>query len=225
MNLDFKKTLVIAPHLDDETIALGGTIKKLSKTKSQINVIIVGGHLPPLYKKEDYQITKNESKKALKILGVKKVYYLDIPALEFHRKYYNTLNSKINALMNDFNPTTVFIPFPDRHIDHKLVFESTMVATRPVGIGKKIEMVAAYETLSETHWNAPHIEPNFTPNWVIDVTDYFGIKLKALKCYESQISEFPGPRSLEAVEALAKFRGTQSGFSFGEGMHIIRKTS
>ena len=111
MNLDFKKTLVIAPHLDDETIALGGTIKKLSKTKSQINVIIVGGHLPPLYQKEDYQITKNESKKALKILGVKKVYYLDIPALEFHRKYYNTLNSKINALMNDFNPTTVFIPF------------------------------------------------------------------------------------------------------------------
>ena len=107
MNLDFKKTLVIAPHLDDETIALGGTIKKLSKTKSQINVIIVGGHLPPLYKKEDYQITKNESKKALKILGVKKVYYLDIPALEFHRKYYkpefgvfaslSKINSKFKA--------------------------------------------------------------------------------------------------------------------------------
>jgi len=52
MNLDLKKTLVIAPHLDDETIALGGTIKKLSKTKAQINVIIVGGHLPPLYKKK-----------------------------------------------------------------------------------------------------------------------------------------------------------------------------
>jgi N-acetylglucosamine malate deacetylase 1 len=86
-------------------------------------------------------------------------------------------------------------------------------------------MIAAYETLSETHWNAPHIEPNFTPNWVIDVTDYFPLKLRALKCYESQISDFPGPRSIEAVEALAKFRGTQSGFSFGEGMHIIRKTS
>ena len=33
-----------------------------------------------------------------------------------------------------------------------------MVATRPVGIGRNIEIVAAYETLSETHWNAPHIE-------------------------------------------------------------------
>ena len=37
---NFKKTLVIAPHLDDETIALGGTIKKLSKAKIEVNIII-----------------------------------------------------------------------------------------------------------------------------------------------------------------------------------------
>ena len=68
MNINFKETLVIAPHLDDETIALGGTIMKISKAKMQVNVIIVGGHLPPLYDKKDYQITKKESEKALKIL-------------------------------------------------------------------------------------------------------------------------------------------------------------
>ena len=39
-----KNTLVIAPHLDDETIALGGTIKKLSKAKFRVSVVIVGGH-------------------------------------------------------------------------------------------------------------------------------------------------------------------------------------
>ena len=82
-----------------------------------------------------------------------------------------------------------------------------MVATRPVGFGKSIEIVAAYETLSETHWNAPHIEPNFTPNWVIDISNNIEQKIEALKCYASQISTFPGPRSVEAVEALAKFRG------------------
>jgi LmbE family N-acetylglucosaminyl deacetylase len=49
----FGKTLVIAPHLDDETIALGGTIKKIvTSSKLDIHVLIVGGHLPPLYKKE-----------------------------------------------------------------------------------------------------------------------------------------------------------------------------
>ena len=95
MSLNFKNTLVIAPHLDDETIALGGTIKKLSKDKMQVYVIVVGGHLPPLYNKEDYQITKQESKKALKILGVKNVYHFDLPALEFHKEYYQIMNSKI----------------------------------------------------------------------------------------------------------------------------------
>lgn len=220
MNLDFKKTLVIAPHLDDETIALGGTIKKLSKTKSQINVIIVGGHLPPLYKKEDYQITKNESKKALKILGVKKVYYLDIPALEFHRKYYNTLNSKINALMNDFNPTTVFIPFPDRHIDHRTVFDCAMVNTRP---NKKNhpKFVLSYETLSETHWNAPYIEANFTPDFFVNIDETIKDKVKALNCYQSQIKDNQS-RSIQAVQALARFRGSQNGCKYAEGFKLIR---
>ena len=85
-----------------------------------------------------------------------------------------------------------------------------------------MKILAAYETLSETHWNAPHIEPNFTPNWVVDITQYIDKKRKALECYASQISDFPGPRSLEAVEALAKFRGTQAGFAYGEAFHVIR---
>ena len=47
----------------------------------------------------------------------------------------------------------------------------------------------------------------------------------ALRCYKSQISEFPGARSIQAVEALAKFRGTQAGFCYGEGFHIVRMVS
>ena len=100
-----------------------------------------------------------------------------------------------------------------------------MVATRPVGKGKNIELVAAYETLSETHWNAPHIEPNFTPNWVVDISDSIDTKVAALECYKSQISDFPGPRSIEAVKSLAVFRGTQAGFAYGEGFHVVRMIS
>ena len=114
-------------------------------------------------------------------------------------------------------------PFPDRHIDHRLVFDSVMVATRPVGAGRAIEIVAAYETLSETHWNAPHIEPNFVPNWVVDITAEMPRKLEALRsATRSQIPAFPGARSIEAADALARFRGTQAGFASGEGFHIIR---
>ena len=75
MSLMFGKTLVIAPHLDDETIALGGTIKRIANSKIDIHVLIIGGHLPPLYDKKNYIITKKESYKAMKVLGVKNTLY------------------------------------------------------------------------------------------------------------------------------------------------------
>ena len=217
---NFKKTLVIAPHLDDETIALGGTIKKLSKAKMQVNVIIVGGHLPPLYSKKNYLITKKESKNALKILGVKKVFYLDLPALEFHKNSYQVINSRLNDIMNNLSPTAVFIPFPDRHIDHRTIFDCAMVNTRP---NKKNypKLVLSYETLSETHWNAPYIEPNFNPDFFIDIGTTIKDKIKALKCYHSQIKKNQS-RSVEAVEALAKFRGSQNGCKYAESFKLIR---
>ena len=217
---EFKKTLVIAPHLDDETIALGGTIKKLSKANMEVNVIIIGGHLPPLYNKKNYLITKKESKNALKFLGVKETFYFDLAALEFHKKNYQIINSKINAIMNRLNPTTVFIPFPDRHIDHRTIFDCAMVNTRP---NKKNhpKFVISYETLSETHWNAPYIEPNFNPDFFINIDDTLKDKIKALKCYQSQIKNNQS-RSIESIEALARFRGSQNGCKYAEAFKLIR---
>jgi LmbE family N-acetylglucosaminyl deacetylase len=220
MSLDFKKTLVIAPHLDDETIALGGTIRKLSKEKKQVYVVIVGGHLPPLYQKKDYQITKKESKKALRVLGVKNVYYLDLPALEFHKECYQIMNSKINHLINKINPTTVFIPFPDRHIDHRTVFDCAMVNTRP-NKKKHPKYILSYETLSETHWNAPYIEANFNPDFFVNIELTLKDKIKALDCYQSQIKNNQS-RSIQAVQALARFRGSQNGCKYAEGFKLIR---
>jgi len=219
------KILVVAPHPDDETLGAGGAIAKFSQKGYEVKILTVSGHLPPLYSREDYDKTVIEASKAFDILGVSSCKYLEIPATMIGDIPVSDLNSKVSQVVNDFQPNMVFCPYPDRHVDHRLVFDSVMVATRPVGVGRKIEIVAAYETLSETHWNAPHIEPNFTPNWVIDISDHIENKLEALKCYESQIFEFPSPRSIEAVEALAKFRGTQAGFGYGEGMHIIRKIS
>jgi N-acetylglucosamine malate deacetylase 1 len=223
--MNHKKILVVAPHPDDETLGVGGMIAKFASEGCNIHVLMISGHLPPLYSRSDYEITVKEAMEAFSILGVTSSDFLEIPTTMISDMPIHELNSKISQVITDFEPNMVFCPYPDRHIDHRLVFESAMVATRPIGVGRKIEIVAAYETLSETHWNAPHIEPNFTPNWVIDISDYFEIKLKALGCYKSQISEFPSPRSIQAVEALAKFRGTQAGFSYGEGMHIIRKIS
>jgi LmbE family N-acetylglucosaminyl deacetylase len=217
-----KRILVISPHPDDETLGVGGAISKFLSQGHEVMILTVSGHLPPLYSREDYEITFKEAHEAYSILGVKKSAFLEIPATMIGEEPVHVLNSRISSVVKEFEPDIVFCPFPDRHVDHRLIFESSMVATRPVGPGKKIEMVAAYETLSETHWNAPYIEPNFTQNLVVDISEHLKVKIEALRCFRSQISENEGPRSIEAVRSLAKFRGSQAGFESGEAFYIIR---
>lgn len=220
-----KRVLIIAPHPDDETLGAGGTAAKLRSRGHQVSVLIVSGHLPPLYSIEAYERTVEEAHRAFVILDISDVRFLEVPATMVAALPIHVLNEQVSAVVRDVRPQIVLCAYPDRHVDHRVIFDSVMVATRPVGAGSEIEMLAAYETLSETHWNAPHIEPNFVPNWVVDVTEFIDTKLRAVACYESQIPKFPGSRSIEAVEALAKFRGTQAGFAFGEAFHIIRMKS
>jgi LmbE family N-acetylglucosaminyl deacetylase len=217
-----KRVLVIAPHPDDETLGVGGTIAKHADQKDAVMVLVVSGHLPPLYDRASYDQTVKEAVRAFEILGITESRFLEIPTGTLGAQPVGDLNGRIAQVVEDFRPEIVLCPFPDRHVDHRVVFESTMVATRPIRGGRDIRLLAAYETISETHWNAPHMEANFVPNLVINVTDQMDRKLSALKCYTSQVHAFPGPRSVDAVEALAKFRGTQSGFAYGEALQIIR---
>jgi LmbE family N-acetylglucosaminyl deacetylase len=216
------RVLVVAPHPDDETIGAGGTIAKHSAQGDEVTVMVVSGHLPPLYDREHYERTVREAERACRELGVHRSRFLEIPTGLIGAQPPGAVNGQIAAIVEELEPEIVLCPFPDRHIDHRLVFDSVMVATRPRGAGRQIRLLAAYETLSETHWLAPSIEANFTPNLIVDVSEIFERKLKAVRCYESQIPAFPDARSVEAIEALAKFRGTQAGFAFGEAFQVIR---
>jgi len=224
MALKNKKIIVVSPHPDDETLGVGGFIKKLIQQDNVVKVLTVSGHLPPLYDRSDYELTVKEAKRAYGIIGVEDYTFMEIPATFVGDEPVNKLNARISSYFQEFKPNIVLCPFPDRHIDHRVIFDSVMVASRPVNFGKDIELLAAYETLSETHWNAPYIEPNFNHNLIVDITEQIEAKLDALRLYKSQIHETEGPRSIDAVRALAKFRGSQAGFSYGEALYVIRQT-
>ena len=72
-----KSALIIAPHPDDETLGVGGTIAKMVKKGIKVNVLIVSGHLPPLYSNKEFEITKKECLKSLRILGVKNIFFFE----------------------------------------------------------------------------------------------------------------------------------------------------
>jgi len=223
MNLfSVKKVVVISPHPDDETLGVGGTISKLIKQGVDVNILVVSGHLPPLYDPREFDITKNEMIDAMKLLGVskEKLTFLQIPATFIHTKPISEFNKKICSFISNINPEIVFIPFLDRHIDHRVIFDASMVCTRPIGRSFP-RLVLSYETLSETHWNANYIEPNFNPDFFIDITFDIQMKIHALSKFSSQIKK-DSARSLEAVESLAKFRGSQNGCGFAEAFKLIR---
>lgn len=215
-----KKILVIAPHPDDEVLGVGGTISRFAEDGIEVSVLIVSGHLPPLYDKESFLITKAEAKKSFKIMKVSNWKFLEIPATTLHQIPVASLNSKINNYLNLINPDWVFLPFPDRHIDHRTVFDSSVVSCRP---NNKIfpKTVLAYETLSETHWNVPGIEPTFSPDFFINISKNIERKKEALNSYGSQIKN-DSARSIDACMALAKFRGSQNGCEYAEAFKVIR---
>lgn len=213
-----KKALIFAPHLDDETIAMGGTIAKMINSKIDVKIVVIGGHLPPIYDKKQYEVTKSEFFKSMSILGLKKYKLLDIPATTYNEMKISQFNRLLQYELDNFKPDVVFTPFPDRHIDHQVVFNSVMVVTRPVSLVSP-KLILAYETLSETHWNAPYIEKNFNPNYFIDITDEIDQKIKAYNQYKSQINKSRSPKSLKS---LAIFRGSQNYCEFAESFVIIR---
>lgn len=215
-----KKITVIAPHPDDEVLGVGGTISKFSDLGIEVSVLVVSGHLPPLYPKEAFELTYREALDAFKVMNVTDWEFLKIPATTVHQIPLAELNKKINDFIKRKSPDWVFLPFPDRHIDHRTIFDSSVVACRPINKTAP-KVVLAYETLSETHWNVPGIEPSFNPDFFVDVTDYIDKKKDALNCYVSQVDNHPS-RSIDACTALAKFRGSQNGCGFAEAFKVIR---
>jgi N-acetylglucosamine malate deacetylase 1 len=220
MLINPKKIVVIAPHPDDEVLGLGATISRFADMNVEVSVLIVSGHLPPLYNQKTFNITKIEAEKACKIMNVSNCKFLEIPATTVHQVPAAELNDKINEFLKLHNPDWVFIPFPDRHIDHRTIFDASVVSCRPSNKNFP-KVVLAYETLSETHWNVPGIEPAFIPDLFIDTSNYMKQKEKALNAYNSQIDGNQS-RSVEACMALAKFRGSQNGCDYAEAFKVVR---
>ena len=55
----------------------------------------------------------------------------------------------------------------------------------------------------------------------IDISGYLDKKIDAMKIYESEIGDFPFPRSEKTMRSLAAFRGSQSGYEAAESFELV----
>ena len=218
-----KRVLAIAPHADDEIIGLGGTLLKHIQQGDEVYVCIVTRGCEPLFPKALMEKLRTETLNCHQKLGVKKTFFLEFPSVMLESLPRYELNSAMAKVFEEVAPQIIYIPhFGDMQKDHALVSEAAMVCVRPK-YSYKVEGVYAYETLSETEWNIPHVANAFIPQRYVDISEILEEKLALLECYESQVAPFPNPRSLEAVTALAKYRGATVGVNAAEALAVIRE--
>ena len=210
-----KSVLIFAPHNDDEILGAGGTISKLCK--QGYNVTICEATSGP-----SFGTLKAEAKAAHKKLGVSQSLFLDLPACQLDRMSKPEMNAAFCKVVKEIVPEIVLIPhYGDMHLDHRWVAESAMVAVRPLE-APYIKKVLAYETLSETEWNTPSVNNAFMPNVWVDISEELDGKISAMECYKSQLHAFPHPRSLDAIRALAQYRGSTVGVQAAEAFMLVR---
>jgi LmbE family N-acetylglucosaminyl deacetylase len=217
-----RRFLITAPHPDDEVLGCGGVMKKYSDAGHHIYVLIITRGSPKLYNDERIKNVRNEALKAHQLLGVKETFFLDYPAPELDTLSVSEISGSIAEMIKNLHIDTLFLPHRgDLHHDHGIVFQAGLVAARPAG-EYTVKQIYAYETLSETEWAPPFGDDAFIPTKFVNIENQINDKFEAMKCFKSQIRPFPASRSLEAMEALAKYRGATVGFARAEAFMTIR---
>ncbi|SFR86596.1 PIG-L deacetylase family protein [[Clostridium] aminophilum] len=217
------KILVIAPHPDDEVLGCGGTIAKHVNNDDSVYVAIVTKGCEPLFPPEQVDQVREECKKADAYLGVKATIFMDFPASMLETVSRYEFNGAFMKLIQSIKPDIVYLPHRgDMQLDHKMVVDAAMVALRPK-YSYSVKKIYAYETLSETGWDLPNTTNEFIPTSYNDISCYLDKKIEALRMFKSQVDNFPNARSIEAVKALAIYRGSSMNLKAAESFYCIRE--
>lgn len=218
-----KKIVVVAPHPDDETLGCGGTLLSLKDKGYSINWLIITEMNEEFnFSAEDISVREKEIFDVSKKYGFDCVLKLGIPTSRVDQISKNELVNKISIAFNEIEPNTIFIPFiNDVHTDHKLIAEACISSAKWFR-HPYIESVMFYETLSETDNNIDSTTSKFNPNVYFNISEHLKKKIDIMKIFNSEISDFPFPRSVKAVESLAYLRGSQSGYQAAEAFELLK---
>lgn len=219
------RTIVIAPHPDDEVLGVGGVLLRRKSEGATIGWLIVTGITAESgWNDEKIKKRADEIRKINALFGFDSVFELNFPTTMLDHVPMSDVVAAISNVFKTFGPEEVFVPHPsDVHTDHRVVFDAVASCTKWFRY-PSIKRVLAYETLSETDFGLGTSQA-FQPNVFIDIEAYLPVKLHAMNIYSSEMGDFPFPRSNEAIRALSTLRGAASGFKAAEAFELLRERS
>ncbi len=217
------KILIIATHPDDETLGCGGTILRHIANKDKVYWLIATKMKnKKKWKENKINLRKNEILSVYKKFKFSKKYELDFETSYLDSIPIGEIIHKLNKVVIDCKPDIVYCPnIDDVHTDHQIISKACS------GLAKSfrfnfIKRILTYEVISETNYNFFNNE-EFKPNYFVNIQNYLKQKIEIMKIYKSEMKKFPFPRSVEAIEALAKIRGAQSNLKAAEAFKIIKE--
>lgn len=213
------KYLVVVAHPDDEILGVGATVHKLIKQGNEVAVAIMVSQVAA---RKDLSFTLSDDEaKALSIVGVEKTYHASFPNIKMNTVSHLELVQFVESCIEDWKAEAIITHHPsDTNDDHVQTSYAVQAASRlfqrrdnlPV-----LKKLLYMEVPSSTEWSFDTSANRFLPNYFVEIgKEGVEIKIKALSAYKGVMRPYPHPRSKEALEGLAAYRGVQAGCNYAE---------
>ena len=223
------KVLAVVAHPDDEILGVGGTLIKHSQNNDEVYCLILGEGMTSRTenrgKTDDNKLEElhNASLEAAEIIGIEELYFSNFPDNRFDSIDLLDIIKEVEKYIEKINPEIIYTHYHgDLNIDHKRTFQAVITACRPIG-NYNVKAIYAFETPSSTEWSFGNNNEKFSPNVFVDIERNLPQKLKAMECYQSEIRDYPHPRSTKALETIAARWGIVVGKKYVEPFKLIRK--
>lgn len=221
-----RTVLVVAAHPDDEVLGCGATIAKHCAQGDTVAIVFLADGVTSRDPQDHEQSAlrrRQAAEHACALLGATDLTFLPYPDNQLDQVTLLTLVQEIEKLIERLSPQIVYTHHNgDVNIDHRVAHDAVIAACRPQP-GFPVKRLLFFETPSSTEWRPAASMQSFSPQCFSDISDFLDIKLQALKIYTEELRPFPHPRSLEAVEHLARWRGASSGFKAAEAFALGRE--
>lgn len=180
----YNKVVILAPHMDDETIGAGGTIMKHVEDGAEVHCIFTSdgsgsesGHAGD----ELSLMRKQEMENVNRILGMDRIHYMDLP--DGHVRSDEESQQALKDLLTSIGPELIYAPpYVDAHPDHT----NTMYLLADVldDTEELDPLIRLYEI------NCP-IPPEEI-NCIVDISEFVSRKEEAITMFSSQVIAFDG---------------------------------
>lgn len=221
--------LIVAAHPDDEILGVGGTIAKHIEAGDTVYALILGeGQTSRFEKREDagteiLEQLHGNTKKAAAVLGIREVYFENFADNRFDSVTLLDIVKAVERRIRELQPTVIYTHHRgDLNVDHQMTYKAVLTATRPMA-DQPVKEIYAFETVSSTEWNFTYGDEQFSPDVFVKLTEtQFEKKLAAMREYETELCEYPHPRSLEMLRAVAARWGGVAGGCYVEAFETVR---